>query len=259
MRSGPFKMLIFSWTTGFHHDSIPEAQQMAKDIGAMNPIQTYTVDIANAQALDPTGSCEDNGGPGMPQMPIPGCNASVSMFTDDNLKNYEIVFFANPTGDDFSRSGAVGVAAKAALEKWMNNGGAYIGTHSATDFEKSGNWTFYNDMLGALFDTHDGDGTAGTVVIQDLEVNHPVVRGLTKNYQSQDEWYHQLRNPEGRPGITILAKLAVDQRPVTWIHEYTGGGRMVYTIRGHNKSRFSEPYFRQLFLQGVMWATHRLK
>ncbi|HLZ09175.1 MAG TPA: ThuA domain-containing protein, partial [Chloroflexota bacterium] len=230
MRSGPFKMLIFSWTTGFHHDSIPTAQLMASAIGASNPIQTFTVDIANANALDPTGSCEDNGGPGTPQMPIPGCNASVSMFTDDNLKNYEIVFFANPTGDDFSRSGAVGTAAKAALEKWMNNGGAYIGVHSATDFEKGGNWTFYNDMLGALFDHHDGDGTAGTVVIQDAVVNHPVVRGLAKNYQTQDEWYFQLRNPEGRPGITILAKLAADQRPVTWIHEFPGGGRMVYTI-----------------------------
>jgi len=141
----------------------------------------------------------------------------------------------------------------------MDNGGAYIGVHSATDFEKGGNWTYYNDLLAGLFDHHDNDGTPGTVVIQDLQVNHPVVRGLPKTTSTQDEWYYQLRNPEGRPGITILAKLASDQRPVVWVHELTGGGRMVYTIRGHNIARFSETWMRQYFLQGVMWATHRLK
>jgi type 1 glutamine amidotransferase len=85
------------------------------------------------------------------------------------------------------------------------------------------------------------------------------VRGLPKTTSTQDEWYYQLRNPEGRQGITILAKLASDQRPVVWVHELTGGGRMVYTIRGHNITRFSETWMRQYFLQGVMWATHRLK
>jgi type 1 glutamine amidotransferase len=261
-RSGPFKMLVFSWTTGFHHDSIPAAQQMAREIGMSNPIAPFTVDIANAQPTDPTGSCTDNGqnDPNGKQLPIPGCVANVGMFTDDNLKNYEIVYFANPTGNDFSQSGAVGQVAMAAFEKYMRNGGAYIGTHSATDFEKgNGGWAFYSDLLGALFDHHDGDGTPGSVVIQDAAVNHPVVRGLPKVYSTQDEWYYQLRNPEGRDGITILAKLSTDQRPVIWTHEYDGGGRMIYTIRGHNMSRYQEPWFRQLFLQGVMWAVHRLK
>jgi len=262
LRSGPFKMLIFSWTTGFHHDSIGTAQQMAADIGANNPIAPFTVDIANAQPLDPTGSCTDNGqnDPNGKQLPIPGCMANVSMFTEANLKNYEIVFFANPTGNDFSQSGMVGQVAMAAFEKYMRSGGAYIGVHSATDFEKgNGAWAFYGDMLGALLDHHDGDGTSGSVIIQDAAVNHPVVRGLQKVYSTQDEWYIQLRNPEGRDGITILAKLSTDQRPVIWTHDYDGGGRMVYTIRGHNKSRFAEPWFRQFFLQSVMWATHRIK
>ena len=261
-RSGPFKMLVFSWTTGFHHDSISAAQQMAREVGMNNPIAPFTIDIANAQDTDPTGSCTDNGehDPNGKQLPIPGCVANVSMFTDENLKNYEIVYFANPTGNDFSQSGAVGQVAMAAFEKYMRNGGAYIGTHSATDFEKgNGGWAFYSDLLGALFDHHDGDGSQGSVVIQDAAVNHPVVRGLPKVYSTQDEWYYQLRNPEGRSGITILAKLSTDQRPVIWTHEYDGGGRMVYTIRGHNKARFDEPWFHQLFLQGVMWAVHRLK
>jgi type 1 glutamine amidotransferase len=57
-----------------------------------------------------------------------------------------------------------------------------------------------------------------------------------------------------------LARLASDNRPVAWIRDVgNGGGRMFYTIKGHNKSVYEEPDFRKLVLNGILWATHRLE
>jgi len=54
--------------------------------------------------------------------------------------------------------------------------------------------------------------------------------------------------------------LSTAPRPAIWINENTNmmGGRSFYTIRGHNKTVYAEPAFRQLMLQGILWAVHRL-
>jgi type 1 glutamine amidotransferase len=68
------------------------------------------------------------------------------------------------------------------------------------------------------------------------------------------------RDISALPGFHILATLTKDQRPVVWINELGTGnaGRMFYTIRGHDKAVYQEPDFKQLVLNGVLWATHRL-
>jgi type 1 glutamine amidotransferase len=66
------------------------------------------------------------------------------------------------------------------------------------------------------------------------------------------------RDIGSQPGFQILATLAVDNRPIIWIKNVSAG-RMFYTVRGHNRDRFDkEPPFRQLVLNGILWATQRL-
>jgi type 1 glutamine amidotransferase len=59
--------------------------------------------------------------------------------------------------------------------------------------------------------------------------------------------------------MVVLQKLNSDQRPVTWVREVTGGGRMFYTIRGHNRSVYNEVAFQNLVHQGILWAVRRMK
>jgi type 1 glutamine amidotransferase len=227
----PFKMLVFTLARAFVHDSIPTCVQMLTDFSVPNKF-TMTV------TQDPAA------------------------FTDDNLKQYDLIFFVSTTGGIFSDAmpAQVGVTAKAAFQKYMENGGGYAGVHAATDCERDGRWPWYQDFMGALWSgTHDNDGTPGTVILQN--VDHPAIRGLPTTWirPNGEEWYKQTRSLDGLAGVTILAKLAADQRPVSWIHELPGGGRMFYTIQGHNIKYYAEDTLRKHILGGLLWAAHRAK
>lgn len=227
----PFKMLVFTKAVAFVHDSIPACVQMLRDLSGPNKFtMTETADAA--------------------------------AFTDTNLKQYDVVFFVNTTGGIFSDAipAAVGVTAKAALQKYMESGGGYAGVHAATDCERDGRWPWYEEFMGALWSgVHDPDGTPGTVVLQ--PVDNPAVRGLPTTWirPNGEEWYRQTRALDGRAGVTILAKLASDQRPVSWIHELPGGGRMFYTIQGHAIGYYAEDTFRKHVLGGLLWAAKRAR
>jgi len=194
---------------------------------------------------------------------------TLSDFTDNNLKNYAMVFFCNPAGDVFSTS-SNGTVAMAALKKFVEGGGAWGGVHSAVDFEKAGNFPWYtNTLVGGYYKTHSIGIINGTVQIQSAYATHPVMSGLATTYDTKDEWYVMETDIAALPGFKILATLSLDARPVVWVKELcpAGGvcapsptnGRSFYTIRGHDKSVFKELPFRQLVLNGILWATHRLE
>ncbi len=285
--AGPFKVLVLSFTKGFHHDSIPASHKLLRELGqctdaascattkdefiaAAKPNSSFTIKIAgapaNCDAAETMAGCDGN------------TVAAMNEFTEANLKNYQMVFFANPTGDDFSSTGAPGQAAMAGFQKFMEGGGGFGGVHSATDFEQSNGFPFYTDvMTGAQFNTHNGDGTPGNVVIQPQYMNHPVVRGLQANWATADEWYCMRKDINSLPGFTVLAKLNAvtaptgctvpgENRATIWVKEFPAmdaaglmKGRVFYTIQGHNIQRYTEPLFRKLVHQGILWAAHRLE
>ena len=146
--------------------------------------------------------------------------------------------------------------------------GSWAGQHSATDFENGSAWTWFQDNInGGWFTGHDGDGTPGTINAQPQYADHPILRGIPNPWNVSDEWYVENRNIEQVPGFKVLAKATISNsqlttapRPAIWINENSNmmGGRSFYTIRGHNQKVFAEPAFRQLMLQGILWAVHRL-
>ena len=244
-------------------------------ISAAKPNSSFDVHVAGCAANatsctsdnTPAGCCEGN------------VAASLADFTDANLAKYQLIFFANPTGSDFSSGGAVGQAGMAAIQKFIQGGGGYGGTHSATDFEQGGGFPFYEqEMTGGRFVTHNGDGTAGTVIVAPNFATHPVVQGIPANWATQDEWYCQTVNIESNPKFSVLATLTGPtqpsscpvmgqvQRPVFWVREFPAmdgagvmKGRTFYTIQGHNIARYGEKPFRRLIHNAILWATHRLE
>jgi len=266
--SGPFKILILSTTLEFQHDSIPDCQYM------------LGLDSAKAAVMNPPTPLGQTPDAMMPAGTKPGSQFTADLATDDLaqftdaiLKNYAMVFSCSPTGTVFSNNPKVQnkAVAMAALQKFVEGGGAWGGVHSATDFEKTNGFPWFtNTLVGGFFDHHDGDGTQGTVQMQAAFATHPVMKGLSTTYPTQDEWYYMNRDISSQPGFQILAKLGSDQRPVVWVKELcpqpangvcaasATNGRMFYTIRGHNKTVYKEAEFRKVILNGVLWATHRL-
>jgi type 1 glutamine amidotransferase len=309
--SGPFNVLVLSLTKGYHHDSIPAIHQMLRDLGpcvdsascaragdeaiaGAKPNSAFTIKIAGAGpecANDPTEAmpgCDGNAC--LPGSILPGSTASgcavdpakittiLSEFSEANLRNYQMIFFANPTGDDFSSSGPAGLAGMIAVQKFIEAGGAFVGLHSAGDFEQSNGFPFYTStMIGTTFSfLRNNDNTPGDVVVPQAFVNHPVVRGLPAPWSTIDEWYVMKQDVSTLPGFQVLAKLSAvttasstdppaNGRPVVWVKEFppldpagTLTGRVFYTIRGHNILRYQEATMRKLVHQAILWTAHRL-
>jgi type 1 glutamine amidotransferase len=239
---GGLRMLILSKTLEYHHDSIPACQQMLRELGST-----------------PDGSLPAGAQPGS-QWTVTIASEDLSDFTDESLRRYAIIFWCNPTGTVFTSAGATGVVARAAIEKYLTSGGAWGGVHSATDFENTHGWPWFQDQVnGGNFASHDGDGTPGSIVWQPGALEHPVIRGIKSPWSCADEWYFLNRDPGTLPGFVVLGKLASDQRPVVYVREIPGGGRSFYTVRGHNITAYAEPNFRRLIHQGVLWAIKRIK
>jgi type 1 glutamine amidotransferase len=241
-------------------------------IAMAKPNSSFTIKVAGAP-----DNCD------LPKEAMPGCDGStlqsISEFSEPNLQNYQMIFFANPTGNDFSSSGAAGQAGMVAIQKFMEGGGAYGGNHWATDFEQSNLFPYYTNVItGAQFEAHNSDLTDGHVVIQPEYVDHPVVKGLPATWATADEWLCMRKDINSLPGFLVLAKLngvpepagcsvqLGNNRPVIWVKELPPmdpaglmGGRVFYTIQGHNIMRYSEPLFRKLVHQGILWAAHRLE
>jgi type 1 glutamine amidotransferase len=232
-KSGPFKVLIISTALEFAHDSIPDCQALVSDLGKADPANQWTTKIEGDDLAD---------------------------FTATGLADYGMIFSCSPTGRVFSGNPKVKdpAGAMTALQNFIEKDGkGFAGVHSASDFEKTNGFPWFtNTLMGGYFQTHDNDGTSGSVVADTVNKDHPVLAGLSGTFSTQDEWYKMNRDIAAQPGFKILQRLGADQRPLTWVKD-VGTGRMFYTVRGHNKARFKEEPFRTLVKNGIYWVMKR--
>src|SRR5688572_15424587 len=104
-----FRMLVYSRTGGFRHASIPNGIEVIQSLGEAN---NFTVDATEDPAV----------------------------FTDENLKQYDVVGFINTTGDILDD------VQQSAFERWVRAGGGFVGVHAAADCEYE--WPFYGELVG---------------------------------------------------------------------------------------------------------------
>src|SRR6478736_7814293 len=103
-----FKLLVFSKTAGFRHDSITNGIQAIRTLGTNNH---FTVDAS-----------ED-----------------ATVFSDANLSNYQALVFLSTTGD------ILDLNQQAAFERYIQAGGGFVGIHAATDTEYT--WPWYGGLV----------------------------------------------------------------------------------------------------------------
>jgi len=219
-----FRVLVFSKTSGFRHDSIPSGIGLIHSLGA-----------SHGFAVDST---ED-----------------ASRFTRKALAGYRVVIFLNTTGDVLSSR------QQAALEAYVRNGGGWVGVHSAADTEYD--WPFYGTLLGggAWFLGHPPIQTARLEVER---ATHASTRHYPAAFSFTDEWYNFRRNPRGavQTLLTIDESTydpgpgAMGDHPIAWFH-FVGKGRSWYTNLGHRSETYDDPSFMSHLLGGIRWAAAR--
>src|SRR5438132_284485 len=147
------RILMVTHTEGFHHDSIPVAEETVKDLG--DRTRLWDVDYAR--------TAED----------------VRTMITPDSLSRYDLVLFGNTTGElPISDEG------KKTFMEWLRGGKGFVGIHSATDTLYK--WPEYGEMIGGYFNGHPWHQK---VVIRVEDRSHPATRHLGSSFEIKDEIY----------------------------------------------------------------------
>lgn len=215
-----FKVLVFSKTEGFRHSSIPNGIAAIQQLGIDND---FEVDVT-----------ED-----------------ASLFTLENLLQYDAVIFLSTTGDVLNND------QQSAFEAFISRGKGYVGIHAASDTEY--NWEWYGELVGAYFDSHPPGTPTATIEVADKV--HPSTSFLPDYWERTDEWYNYQENPRGNVHVLMTldestysgGNMGYDH-PIAWLHEY-GGGRAWYTGGGHTEASYSEPEFMEHILGGILYAS----
>lgn len=223
--TAPPRVLVFSKTAGFRHDSIPDGIAAIRELGV--------VSLAGATPAFEVDATED-----------------AAAFTDANLAKYAAVVFLSTTGNVLDDT------QQAAFERFIRSGRGYVGVHAASDTEYE--WPWYAKLVGAYFKGHP-DIQKATVIVEDR--THPSTSMLPERWERTDEWYFFRDNPRAR--VKVLARLdettynpgpgAMGDHPIAWYHEYDGG-RAWYTAGGHTKESFKDELFRGHLRGGILWA-----
>jgi type 1 glutamine amidotransferase len=215
-----FKVLLFSRTTGFRHDSIPTAIAALTELGA-------TGGYAAEATEDPAA------------------------FTAENLARFRVVVFLMTTGDPLDAAG------QAAFESWIGGGGNYVGVHSAADTEYD--WPFYGQLVGAYFKQHPCCllQAALNVEVTDNPATAGLPSPWTRMDEWYD--FLTNPRAIATVLVTIDESSYVGgtmgpDHPIVWAHATTGGGRAIYTAMGHTKESYAEPLFRQHLVGAIRWA-----
>ncbi len=216
-----FRVLVFSKTAGYRHDSIPAGLTAIQQLG-----------IDHNFAVDAT---ED-----------------AAQFTTANLALYDAVIFLLTTGNLFDAS------QKAALEQFIQSGKGWVGVHSASDTEY--NWPWYGQLVGTYFLSHHAI-QPGTVLTLDrahpATTSLPerwVRTDEWYNFQTNPRGaVHVLATIDEN---TIAGGTMGHDHPISWCREFDGG-RTFYTAMGHTSGTYSEPEFRAHLLGGIRWAAGR--
>lgn len=222
-----FKVLVFTKTLGWHHQSINEGVDALRGLALRHHF-------------------------------LMDWEEDASIFNDERLKQYQVIIFLLTTGDILNDE------QQAAMERFIRSGKGFVGIHSASDTEYD--WDWYTKMVGRTFHIHPEIQTAKLEVLDPkfpgLEVMpkrllwteewyefsperskdlHYILAVDEKTYDPAADW--------GKVKGTGMGKF----HPIAWYHHYDGG-RAFYTALGHQPATYSEPLFLAHVYGGIYWA-----
>ncbi|KAJ1305200.1 hypothetical protein OPQ81_000230 [Rhizoctonia solani] len=229
------KVLLYTYTDGFRHDSIPTAIQQLKAWGPY-----YNI------SFDATENQKD--------------------FTEDNLAKYDALMFVHTTENIFNGS------AQDAFSDYLSKGGNFVGIHAASVAFVSKTWPPWTDTLGSSFDHHPERQTA-TFVKQ--TTGHPATNPTPDRWSFDEEVYSFASDPRSLGAKLLFSvdsssykenrvvKEQGDPHPIAWYQDYAAGaiikpggvaGRSFFSSLGHNNSTWMDDTFMKHVMGGVSWT-----
>jgi type 1 glutamine amidotransferase len=223
------KILVFTRTAGFDHNTRVVVDSLIKALGAANG---FDVDTSN----------------------------NAASFTDANLAQYKAVCFINATGDPIMND-----SQKVAFQRFIRAGNGFVGMHGAADCEY--NWPWYGNLTGAWFMGHPyGIKTGKSVVLDKTHVSTSFITGDTVT-RAEEYYFWYLngtakKDPSTNPNIHVLLMLidasldpayAFHAHPYSWYQEFDGG-RSWFSGFGHDSNYFRDPFVQKHLLGGILYA-----
>jgi cytochrome c len=217
------RILVFSKTAGWRHDSIPAG------IAALQK-------MASEHQFSVTAS-ED-----------------AALFNDTDLSQFNAIVFLNTTLDVLDSNQEL------AMERYIQAGGGFVGIHAAADTEWQGDWFWYRNLVGAVFKNHPSQpSNVQLASVNIVDKKHASTKSLPDAFAMEDEWYNYRDVYEF---IHVVAKVDEStyqggehnhDHPISWYHEYDGG-RAFYTGMGHSSEVYANPNFIEHLLGGITYA-----
>ncbi|KAJ7650672.1 glycosyl-hydrolase [Roridomyces roridus] len=228
----PARVLVYTATQGFRHDSIPTAIQ------ALNNASSF-INVLFDDTEDET------------------------RFTDENLANYDSIMFVSTTGEVLDDAG------KAAFQNYLNLGGNFVGVHSASD--SLVNTSFYGQELGAYFDYHPALQNATVDVLDASHPSVSMLPSEWHIQEEMYNFKSDPRTLGAVVVLSANESSYVDTgvrnfnqgtpHPSAWFQEHGAGvqsghtaGRSFYTSLGHLNETWEDPLFMAHVLGGLTWA-----
>ena len=168
-----------------------------------------------------------------------------SKLNPDTLSHYNVVIFLDTRPDVRAQ--------RMAFQKYMENGGAFMGFHfsafalTPSDYPQNWDW-YHNQFLGSgEYASNTWRPTSAILKVEDRK--HPATKHLPAKFKSQpNEWYRWQNDLRTNPDIQILASIDSSSFPLGTgpkPHEIWHSGyypvvwtntkyRMIYINMGHN-------------------------
>src|SRR4051812_11441324 len=184
------RILVFTKTKGYHHESIPDGIAAVRKLGKENGFEVDTTKDA-------------------------------SQFTENNLKKYKAVIFLSTTGNVLNGDQQL------AFERFIQSGGGYVGIHAAADTEYE--WPWYNNLVGAYFQSHPNNPNVRKAIVQVVDTTHVSTKGLPLQWERSDEWYNYRNIYSALKVVAKLDEESYeggengDNHPIAWYHDFDGG------------------------------------
>jgi len=214
------KVLVFSRTVSFRHESIPDGINAIRALGSQHKF-----------SVDTTENSES--------------------FNEETLKKYNVIVFLNTTGDILTD------AQQLEMNRWVQAGGGFVGIHAAADTEYD--WPWYGELVGAYFDSHPNNPNVRDANVRIVDKNHISTKHLPETWPRTDEWYNYKDiKPEINVLINLdetsyQGGTNGESHPIAWYRDFDGG-RTWYTGMGHTSECYTDPQFIEMLWGGIQYA-----
>lgn len=211
------KVLIFSKTNGYRHESILAGISAIKKLGMENH---FLVD-ATEDSLD---------------------------INTKNLKQYQAIIFLSTSGK------VLGEKQKVALQNFIKKRKGFVGIHAATNCEPD--WPWFVNMIGGRFDSHPAPQAAKLMVVNKEHPATKNLPPIWERKDEWYNFNYLNPNTNVLIKIdesSYTGGKHNNNHPLAWYHNYEGS-KVFYTALGHANESYNEPLFLQHLLGGIQYA-----